>query len=290
MIKQNSMYKNRYLQSKIDKAIAFIQHGEKLALSMNADGYFVAFSGGKDSQVLLWLVQQAGVKYRAYYSVTTNDPPQNVRFIRDNYPEVVFLHPRENFYKLVAKRGLPTMNRRFCCSILKETAGVGYVTLIGVRRDESSKRKNYKEVDVVSRRKEHQDSERVYNIDEILQAEHQCIKGKDKLVLRPILDFTDSEIWEVIYTNNLPVNPCYNDTKRVGCIFCPFSSKKQILDYCNKYPKAKAKIIDSITQYQSKMKQKAELPPDEYFDWWLSKKTLKQYKAEKRQTKIELND
>lgn len=281
------MYKNRYLQAKIDKAIAFIKHGEKLALSMNADGYFVAFSGGKDSQVLLWLVKQAGVKYRAYYSVTTNDPPQNVRFIRENYPEVVFLHPKENFYKLVAKKGLPTMRTRFCCSILKETAGVGYATLIGVRRDESSKRRNYKDVDVISKRKEHQDSERVYNIDEMLQSEHQCIKGKDKLVLRPILNFTDSEIWEVIYTNNLPVNPCYNDTNRVGCIFCPFSSKKQILDYCNKHPKAKAKIIDSIKQYQNRMKQKAELPPDEYFDWWLSKKSLKEYKAEKRQTKIE---
>lgn len=281
------MYKNRYLQAKIDKAIAFIKHGEKLALSMNKDGYFVAFSGGKDSQVLLWLVQRAGVKYRAYYSVTTNDPPQNVRFIRENYPEVVFLHPKENFYKLVAKKGLPTMRTRFCCSILKETAGLGYATLVGVRRDESSKRKNYKDVDVISRRKEHQDSERVYNVDEILHAEHQCIKGKDKLVLRPILNFTNSEIWEVIYSNNLPVNPCYNDTNRVGCIFCPFSSKKQILDYCNKYPKAKAKIIDSIKQYQNRMKQKAELPPDEHFDWWLSKKSLKQYKAEKRQTKIE---
>lgn len=281
------MYKNRYLQAKIDKAIAFIKHGEKLALSMNKDGYFVAFSGGKDSQVLLWLVKQAGVKYRAYYSVTTNDPPQNVRFIRENYPEVVFLHPKENFYKLVAKKGLPTMRTRFCCSILKETAGVGYATLVGVRREESSKRKNYKDVDVISKRKEHQDSERVYNIDEMLQAEHQCIKGKDKLVLRPILDFTDSEIWEVIYSKNLAINPCYNDTNRVGCIFCPFSSKKQILDYCNKYPRAKAKIIDSITQHQSKMKQKAELPPDEYFDWWVSKKSLKQYKAEKRQTKIE---
>ena len=281
------MYKNRYLQSKIDKAIAFIQHGEKLALSMNADGYFVAFSGGKDSQVLLWLVQQAGVKYRAYYSVTTNDPPQNVRFIRENYPEVEFLHPKENFYKLVAKKGLPTMNRRFCCSILKETAGVGYVTLVGVRRDESSKRRNYKDVDVISKRKEHQDSERAYNIDEMLHAEHQCIKGKDKLVLRPILDFTDSEIWEVIYSNNLPVNPCYNDTNRVGCIFCPFGAKKQILDYCRKYPRAKAKIIDSIKQYQNTMKQKAELQPEEYFEWWLSKKSLKEYKAEKRQTKIE---
>ena len=52
-------YKNQYLQSKIDKAIEFIKHGEKLALSMNADGYFVAFSGGKDSQVLLWLVKQS---------------------------------------------------------------------------------------------------------------------------------------------------------------------------------------------------------------------------------------
>lgn len=281
------MYKNRYLQAKIDKAIAFIKHGEKLALAMNEDGYFVAFSGGKDSQVLLWLVKQAGVKYRAYYSVTTNDPPQNVRFIRENYPEVVFLHPKENFYKLVAKKGLPTMRTRFCCSILKETAGVGYVTLVGVRRDESSKRRTYKDVDVISKRKEHQDSERVYNIDEIFRAEHQCIKGKDKLVLRPILDFTDSEIWEVIYSNNLLVNPCYNETNRVGCIFCPFGAKKQILDYCRKYPRAKAKIIDSITQYQNRMKQKAELPPDEYFDWWLSKKSLKEYKAEKRQTKIE---
>ena len=35
------------------------------------------------------------------------------------------------------------------------------------------------------------------------------------------------------------------------------------------------------------MKQKAELQPEEYFEWWLSKKSLKEYKAEKRQTKIE---
>lgn len=280
-------YKNRYLQSKIDKAIAFIQHGEKLALSMNADGYFVAFSGGKDSQVLLWLVKQSGVKYRAYYAVTTNDPPQNVRFIRENYPEVVFLHPKENFYKLVAKCGLPMMNKRFCCSILKENAGLGYATLVGVRRDESSRRKNYKDVDVVSRRKEHQDRERIYNIDEMLQAEHRCIHGKDKLILRPILDFSESEIWEVIYSNNLPVNPCYNDTNRVGCIFCPFSPKKQILDYCNKYPRAKKKIIDAIKEYQYKMNGTAKMSPDEYFDWWVSKKSFKQYEAEKRQTKIE---
>lgn len=279
-------YKNRYLQSKIDKAIAFIQHGEKLALSMNADGYFVAFSGGKDSQVLLWLAQQAGVKYRAFYAVTTNDPPQNVQFIREHYPEVIFIHPKENFYKLVAKKGLPTMRTRYCCSVLKETAGIGYATLVGVRKDESSKRRGYRDVDVISRRKEHQDKERVYSVDEIVATEHKCIKGKDKLILRPILDFTESEVWEVIYANNLPVNPCYKTANRVGCIFCPFAPKKQILEYCKKYPRAKAKIIDCVKQYQTKI-QNCKFSPDEYFDWWLSKKSVKQYIANKRQTKIE---
>ena len=46
------------LKYKIDAAIYFIQRGEKLALSLNEQGYFVAFSGGKDSQVLLWLEQR----------------------------------------------------------------------------------------------------------------------------------------------------------------------------------------------------------------------------------------
>ena len=196
------------------------------------------------------------------------------------------MHPKENFYKLVAKKGLPTMRTRYCCSILKETAGIGYATLVGVRKDESSKRRGYRDVDVISRRKEHQDKERVYSVDEIVAAEHKCIQGEDKLLLRPMLNFTESEVWEVIYANNLPINPCYETANRVGCIFCPFAPKKQILEYCKKYPRAKAKIIDSIQQYQTKM-QKCKLSPDEYFDWWLTKKSVKQYMADKRQTKIE---
>lgn len=61
--------------TKEEASIELIRRGEKLALSMNPEGYFVGFSGGKDSQVLLELVRRAGVKYKAYYSVTTNDPP-----------------------------------------------------------------------------------------------------------------------------------------------------------------------------------------------------------------------
>lgn len=127
------------LKSKIEASIDLIKKGEKLALALNPNGYFVGFSGGKDSQVLLELVKMAGVKYKAYYSVTTNDPPENVYFIRNHYPDVIFLHPKENFYKLIEKKGMPTMNRRFCCEILKEQGGVGQVVLSGVRAEESTK-------------------------------------------------------------------------------------------------------------------------------------------------------
>lgn len=38
------------------------------------EGYMLAFSGGKDSVVLNALADMAGVKYQAYYTVTSVDP------------------------------------------------------------------------------------------------------------------------------------------------------------------------------------------------------------------------
>jgi phosphoadenosine phosphosulfate reductase len=275
------------LKSKIERSIELIRKGEKLALAMNPDGYFVGFSGGKDSQVLLELVKRAGVKYKAYYSVTTNDPPENVYFIRKHYPEVIFLHPKENFFKLVEKKGLPTMMKRYCCDILKEQKGVNRVCLMGVRREESAKRAKYNDVAVISRRKEHQDRNKKRTIEEIEANEHKCIKGKDKLVIRPILEWTTNEIWKFIEDNNLPKNPCYNEFRRVGCIFCPFSTKKQIDYYCKKYPLFKRNILKSINLFMSNCKEdKYWNNAEEYFEWWKSKKSTKKYIASKKQLKM----
>ena len=242
------------LQQKIQDSITLIRKGERLALALNStDDYFVGFSGGKDSQVLLELVKMAGVKYKAYYNVTTNDPPDNVYFIRNHYPDVTFIHPKLNFFKLIEQKGLPTIWRRFCCAELKENTGVGNVVLTGVRAEESNRRARYNDLQVISKRKEHADRTRRRTIEEIEQNEHRCIKGKDKLMIYPILHWTSGEVWQFIHDRHLPVNPCYEKYNRVGCMFCPFSNKAQIEHYESLYPKIKANIIRALDIYIQKI-------------------------------------
>ena len=84
------------------ETIAMLQKGERLALALNPNGYYLAFSGGKDSAVLYYLAKDAGVQFRAFYNVTTIDPPENVYYIREHFPDVEFVHPPENFFWLVS--------------------------------------------------------------------------------------------------------------------------------------------------------------------------------------------
>lgn len=275
------------LTEKIQESIKLIQKGEKLALSMHPEGYFVGFSGGKDSQVLLELIKRAGVKYKAYYSVTTNDPPQNVRFIREHYPEVIFLHPKENFYKLIEKKGLPTMMIRYCCDILKEQNGAGRVVLTGVRREESVRRAKYNDVRVISRRKEHVDRTKKYSIDTIEANEHRCIKGKDKIMVSPILSWTTEDVWGFIRENNLPINPCYENGGRVGCMICPYAKGEEIEKYESQYPKVKETVIKALQKYLDKQDNSRNFTEaEEVYEWWKSKESVKDYKAKKRQTEM----
>lgn len=52
------------------------------------EGYYLAFSGGKDSVVIKVLADMAKVKYDAHYNVTSVDPPELIQFIREHYPDV----------------------------------------------------------------------------------------------------------------------------------------------------------------------------------------------------------
>lgn len=111
--------------------------------------YWLAFSGGKDSCVILELAKMAGVKFEAHYNVTSVDPPELVRFIKKQHPEVEFRFPRDKDGKVVTmwtllkkKATPPSRLMRYCCEKLKGSAGVGTITVTGVRWAESPNRKN----------------------------------------------------------------------------------------------------------------------------------------------------
>lgn len=271
------------MSDKVSKAIDLLQAGERLALAMNPeDGYYLAFSGGKDSQVLYDLAVRAGVRFKAWYSVTGNDAPDNVYFIRRNYPGVTFVHPKEKFIKLVAKKGMPTMDRRFCCDRLKERIGAGNVVLTGVRAEESRKRAGYAQVMIHSRRVEHQGTDLRRKKSWLEQTQHDCIKGKDRVMVHPLLKFTAAEIWRYIREVDLPINTLYEACGRVGCMFCPFSSDAQLDYYERHYPRFKQSIIAALGKNLDKRRQSPFRDAAQLYCWWRSKKTVERFMAEQK--------
>lgn len=97
---------------------------ERIKLFEPPEGYYVAFSGGKDSVVVKTLVDMAEVKYDAHYNVTTVDPPELVRFIREQFPDVIFEKPKRTMRQLILYHMYPpTRFMRYCCEHLKEANG-----------------------------------------------------------------------------------------------------------------------------------------------------------------------
>ena len=133
----NKKYMN--IQSKIAYSISLLRKCEQMALDYDPeDGFYLAFSGGKDSQALYHIAKMAGVKFKAHMNLTSGDPPEVIRFVKRNYPDVELIKPKMSIYDMALKKHLmPTRILRWCCAEYKEMSGAGKVTLIGIRHAES---------------------------------------------------------------------------------------------------------------------------------------------------------
>jgi phosphoadenosine phosphosulfate reductase len=269
------------IPNKVKTAIELIRKAESLALKYQNYGFHLAFSGGKDSQVIYELCKMAGVKFRPVMQVTTVDPPELMRFVRKNYPDVIMERPDTNFYKLIVKyQSLPTMTRRFCCKELKEQSGEGTVTIIGIRRAESNKRAKRNELEVSGRK--YSNSLDQFNIDNENQI--LCIKGKDKILLSPIINWTNSDVWNFIRNNKIDYCELYDrGYKRIGCMFCPNCTVKSKQRDRRNYPGVEKKIKESIMELCEKGKYaEFNMDVDEIFNWWISNISQAKYKGMKQ--------
>lgn len=233
-----------------------------LRAHMPASGYHLAFSGGKDSIVILQLAKMAGVKFNAYFYMTTLDPPDVLRFIKKFYPEVIWLRPKMSMFQLIEKKGLPIRQKRFCCEILKECHGSGQTVVDGVRAAESVKRSKRRTIE--------------YDW-----------KDKSKLYIHAIFNWSEHDVWEFIKLHKLPFPDIYLGCQnRVGCIACPMAPKKAAKDL-ELYPKFKDAFLKAVRKAQARGIMKMFADENEAIDWWVSGKSVKDFRASKKQTEIE---
>lgn len=163
------------------------------------EGYFVGFSGGKDSITTLQLCKLAGVRHQAFYSCTRIDPPEVIRFIKREHPEVTWLFPETTMWRGIVEKMPPLITRRWCCDVLKESTGKNIPLkhrLMGLRAEESSKRAKRPRIDVVARK---------------------------ETLYKPIFSWPEWAVWEFIEALSLPYPSLYDEGfNRIGCIVCPY--------------------------------------------------------------------
>lgn len=70
----------------------------------------------------------------------------------------------------------------------------------------------------------------------------QSVGTASVIQLMPIVDWTDGDVWDYIHKYNLPVNPEYEHSRRVGCIVCPKTNFTSNYIGLLKYPK----LIDAF--------------------------------------------
>lgn len=258
------------LRKKMEHSVELLRKAERIALNYDQEeGYYLAFSGGKDSQALYHIAQLAGVRFQGHMNLTSVDPPEVIRFVKRNYPEVELIKPRKSIFQhAVEKQILPTMRVRWCCAEYKETAGAGKVTLIGIRHAESSRRAKRNEVEINNRkfsgnldeldeyrqelkakrakRKSKQQGVNITNADE--EQTLGCISGKESLLISPIIYWTEKDVWEFLNdVVQVPHCSLYDEGwHRIGCIGCPMSSTKQKHIENERYPHVKRNWIKAI--------------------------------------------
>lgn len=223
------------------------------------EGYYLAFSGGKDSIVCYQLLKRAGVKFESHYNLTTVDPPELVRFIKREYPDVFIEHPELSMWQLIRKKGFPPHRFvRYCCAILKEGGGENRFVVTGVRWAESKQRESSRhevEFDSYGSQSKKAKAKRELflnsdNDERRMMIETCIIKGKN--ILNPIIDWRDSDVWMFIRENNFKYPALYdNGFKRLGCILCPLASvknRKREARLYPKYVKAYIRVFDDIIE------------------------------------------
>ncbi len=180
----------------------------------------VAFSGGKDSTVILDLVRKIDKTVPGVFCNTGVELPQTKKYVRslDNIFEIQN-ETKETFWSIVEKEGFPgikgkdtgsgRLNR--CCLVLKDRPMKKFIkendidlVFTGLTMDESRQRM-------------------MFLMSNGNKGRVKLVKSWQVYKSHPIWNWSESRVWEYINENKLPYNDIYKppiNAERCGCGPC----------------------------------------------------------------------
>jgi len=243
MLIEQQLFEKR---DKVQEAIKTLQELEP------KEGYYVADSGGKDSDVIYALVHMAGVKADYHHGLTTIDPPDVIYHMREFHKDTVIERPEIPLLQKLIKKGYPTRQFRWCCAIYKEHGGEGRFVVTGVRGAESVKRSKRKMVEF-------------------------CYRGTGKRYLNIIHSWTSEDVWEFHEKYNIPYCKLYDEGwERIGCLMCPNAKPAERKLQAERYPKYTANFIRYFEKRYAYAQERGLTSATrfssgkEMFDFWLN--------------------
>lgn len=213
------------------------------------DIFHVAFSGGKDSAVLLDLVKKALPvgSFVVIFGDTGMEFPDTYRAVEitkkqceaDGTPFYIsksHFEPKDSWLMF----GPPARVLRWCCSVHKSTPQT-------LKMREITGKDNYIGMDFVGVRAHESVTRSKYDYENFGK------KQKGQYSYNPILEWTAAEVWLYIFANNIVVNEAYKKgNSRAGCLFCPMGGGKGDFFQRAAYPEEVGTYISLIKQMNAR--------------------------------------